>query len=54
MKKKWKAIPCTHETWKFEKSYERRTDKPIDGYVAIILQTCKNCNTLLGKEIESE
>ena len=52
MAKKWKAIPCTHETWKFEKAYERRTEKPIDGYREIMLQTCSKCNILLGKEIK--
>ena len=47
MKKK-KVPPCTHEKFTFEKSYVRKSSKPIDGYREVILITCNHCNKLLN------
>ena len=52
MRKKWKAVKCEHETWKFERTYHYKSERPIDGYISIMLQTCKKCNKLLNREVE--
>ena len=54
LKKKKKLPPCKHEKVKIEIGYQRRSDKPIDGYQAIDIETCCTCNKQLSISIISK
>lgn len=47
-KKKQKLPPCKHEKVKSEIGYQRRSDKPIDGYQTMEIKTCCTCNKQLS------